>query len=74
MEKENIEVSIEKCTECMCCQLICSLTYAGGFNPEMAGIVIQPPDHIGFNEACVQGCSLCTRYCVYGAITKSKES
>jgi hypothetical protein len=73
MEKENIAVSIEKCTECMCCQIICSLTYTGAFNPEHAGIAINPPETIAFNDECVKGCSLCTQYCVYGAITKKKE-
>jgi len=73
MKKDNIGVNPEKCTECMCCQLICSLTYAGAFNPEEARIVINPPNEIAFTEECVKGCSLCTKYCVYGAITRLKE-
>ena len=72
MNKDNIAVNPEKCTECMCCQLICSLTYAGSFNPEEARIAINPPNEIGFTEECVKGCSLCTKYCVYGAITRLK--
>ncbi len=72
MNKDNIAVNPEKCTECMCCQLICSLTYAGSFNPEEARIVINPPNEIGFTGECVKGCSLCTKYCVYGAITRLK--
>jgi len=71
MEKSNIVVSPEKCTECMCCQLICSLTYTGSFNPEEARIVINPPEEISFTEDCVEGCVLCTRYCVYGAIARA---
>ncbi len=70
MEKKNIVVTVEKCTECLCCQLICSLTHTGSFNPERAGIVIDPPREISFTDDCVEGCSLCTRYCVYGAIVK----
>lgn len=74
MNKENIKISIDRCTECMCCQLICSLTYVGSFNPEIARIVINPPDEIAFTDDCAEGCSLCTQYCVYGAITKKKEN
>lgn len=71
MKKENIVVASEKCTECMCCQLICSLTYTGAFNPEAARIVISVPDGvISFTDECVKGCSLCVQYCVYGAIGK----
>ncbi len=73
MKKENIEIAQEKCTECMCCQLICSLTYTGSFNPEGARIVIDPPREITFTDECVPGCTLCTRYCVYGAITRKRE-
>ena len=72
MKKDNIAVNPEKCTECMCCQLICSLTYAGSFNPEEARIIINPPNEISFADECVKGCSLCTRYCVYGTITRLK--
>jgi NAD-dependent dihydropyrimidine dehydrogenase PreA subunit len=72
MKKNNIAVNPEKCTECICCQLICSLTYAGAFNPEEARIVIKPPQEISFTDECVKGCSLCTKYCVYGAITLLK--
>ena len=50
MKKENITVNPKKCTECMCCRLICSLTYAGSFNPEEARIVIKPPDEVGIRE------------------------
>jgi Fe-S-cluster-containing hydrogenase component 2 len=72
MNKDNIAVNPDKCTECMCCQLICSLTYAGAFNPEEARIIINPPNEISFTDECVKGCSLCTEYCVYGTITRLK--
>ena len=74
MEKTNITVFPEKCAECMCCQLICSLTYAGAFNPEAARIVIDVPNGIRFTDDCVEGCSLCTKYCEYDAITRTKEA
>jgi Fe-S-cluster-containing hydrogenase component 2 len=73
VKKKNIEIEREKCTECMCCQLICSLTYTGSFNPERARIVIDPPREITFTDECVSECTLCTRYCVYGAITRKRE-
>lgn len=73
MTKDNVNVATEKCTECACCQMVCSLTYAGCFNPEEARIIIKPPDQISFTDDCIQGCSLCTNYCVYGAIVKAKE-
>ena len=74
MEKNNITVFPEKCAECMCCQLICSLTYTGAFNPELARIIINVPGEISFADDCVKGCSLCTKYCEYDAIMKTKES
>jgi len=73
MQKVNISVDSEKCTECMCCQLICSLTYTGSFNPERAAIIIKPPDEIRFTEECRDGCILCARYCLPGAITAVRE-
>ena len=73
MQKNNILTTPEKCTECACCQLICSLTYAGSFNPEKARIILDFPNGIGFAEDCIKNCVLCTNYCVYGAISRSKE-
>ena len=74
MEKANIEVNSAKCAECLCCQLGCSFAFTGAFNLEKARIVIQPPlgmewdRKISFTDDCVQGCSLCTTYCTYGAV------
>lgn len=73
MEKVNIRIDGSKCTECISCQLICSFTYTGSFNPEKSCIVINPPDEIRFTEECKEGCILCTRYCEPGAITPVKE-
>ena len=73
MEKTNIAINSKQCTQCYCCQLRCSLAYAASFNPEKARIIINPPDEITFQEDCVQGCSLCVRYCVYGAISLRKD-
>jgi len=71
VEKVNIKVEPQKCTQCSCCQLSCSLLFTGAFNPEKARIVISagdPPESITFTDECVAKCSLCTRYCPVGAI------
>ncbi len=73
MEKTNIAVDPGKCTQCYSCQLRCSLAYTGSFNPEKARIVIDPPHSISFTDECIAGCSLCTRYCAYGAIVLKKS-
>jgi Fe-S-cluster-containing hydrogenase component 2 len=74
MRKANIEVEPGKCTQCHCCQLRCSLAFTGDFNPEKARIIIDPPDRIVFTDECLMGCSLCVRYCPYGAISLRKKS
>ena len=76
MKKENIKVDPKACVECLSCQLICSLTHQGRFVPEKAYIQIDAriDTHdmvkILFTEECVKGCSLCVRYCVFGALAK----
>ena len=72
MEKTNIMVEPEECTQCHCCQLICSFVFTGAFNPEKARIVIDLPDRIGFTDECLKGCSLCIKYCPTGAISLRK--
>ena len=74
MEKANIRIDAGKCAECICCQLICSFTYLGCFNPENSHIVINLPGEIYFAEGCKNGCSLCTRYCEHGAINRVREN
>jgi len=69
MEKTNLKVDAQKCAQCLCCQLQCSLAYTGAFNPEKARVIIEPSHQISFSEECVPGCSLCARYCFLGAIT-----
>ena len=73
MKKSNISIDSGKCKECISCQLICSLTYTGSFNPEKSCIVINPPDEIRFTDECQEACILCTRYCEHGAIAKLRE-
>ena len=75
LKKENISVDAERCTGCLNCQLICSLTYTKSFNPSLARIRIDTDSkEIAFTEDCLKGCHLCTRYCVYGAIVHHEES
>ncbi|MBU2550256.1 MAG: hypothetical protein KKB20_17740 [Proteobacteria bacterium] len=73
MTTPRLVVDAGKCTECMSCQLICSYTYSGAFNPEAARVVIRPPE-IRFTDDCVPGCVLCARYCVYGAIVRPEAA
>ena len=69
MGKTNIVVEPKLCTQCLCCQLQCSVVYTGAFNPEKARIVIDWPDSIRFTDDSIEGCSLCARYCPVGAIS-----
>ncbi len=71
---EQIALDIEKCTGCLNCQLICSLTYTKVFNPSKAHIIIDKrdiPEKISFTEDCTN-CNICVDYCLYGAITICK--
>ena len=72
MEKKNIELHPELCAECHCCQLRCSLAYSGAFNLERARLVPDPPHQITFTDECIADCSLCVRYCAYGALVAVK--
>ena len=70
-----MDVDIDKCMECHCCQLICSFVYQGNFNLGEARIIIDlDHDKIGWNDDCVGGCSLCTDYCPTEAIRPSGQS
>jgi NAD-dependent dihydropyrimidine dehydrogenase PreA subunit len=63
-----------RCVQCLNCQLVCSITYAGIFNPGMARLRIsaREPRQIAFEPECTQ-CGLCARHCPYGAIIAAKE-
>ena len=73
MEKKNIDINADKCAECTSCQLICSFTYTGAFNPENSCLIINPPEEIRFTKDCIDGCILCTRYCQFGALIRRME-
>ena len=63
-----------RCAQCLNCQLVCSITHAGIFNPGMARLRISAgePRQITFEPECTQ-CGLCARHCLYGAIIAAKE-
>jgi len=69
MNKANIRVNLNKCTQCSSCQLQCSFFYFKRFNPAQARIVIES-DSIHFTDDCIAKCHLCADYCAYGALIK----
>jgi len=76
MDKPDILIDNSKCAGCLLCQLLCSFTYTGAFNLEKTAVSITETtgcNEIAFNENCVKGCSLCARYCVYGAISLKQK-
>lgn len=66
-----IKVYPERCSGCMSCQLACSFTYEGSFNPLKARIIINWPGDleckISFTETCTD-CGVCVQYCNYDAL------
>ncbi len=69
--RRKLQVEEEKCTGCLNCALICSLSHEQEFNPGKAFIrIIGTPELPGveIDHRCDQ-CMLCARYCVYGALT-----
>lgn len=65
------------CTGCLNCQLICSITYANEFNPNMAYVNINrekgQTTSIKFKDDCII-CGLCAEHCIYGALISKKEN
>jgi NAD-dependent dihydropyrimidine dehydrogenase PreA subunit len=70
----DIEIIKENCTGCLCCQLICSYTYTGRFNPLRARLRVSVREgaRIEFTDDCIK-CGLCVEYCTYGALRISGE-
>jgi Fe-S-cluster-containing dehydrogenase component len=68
----DVIIDVDKCTQCLNYQLICSITYEKAFNPEKARITIERASTgekiTRFTEECTS-CNLCVDYCVYGGIT-----
>ena len=68
-QRIQIRVNVDLCRNCSTCQMVCSLTYQGVFNPANSKIVIEA-DKIGYKDNCVGGCSLCIDYCPYGVLER----
>ena len=68
MQRTDIKTNPNVCTQCLCCQLICSLINTGCFNPLAANIVIEQ-NQISFTNEC-RKCDRCLKYCTSGAITR----
>ncbi|MCP4763360.1 MAG: hypothetical protein GY870_16420 [archaeon] len=69
---KRVEVHPEKCTGCLLCQLACSFTYSGKFNPFSSWIRIEwiPGDSkITFMDEC-KDCGICSDHCFYGCLKK----
>ena len=70
-------VQPEKCTGCRTCELTCSFTKTGEFNPELSRISVLTYDKIGFAVpmVCQQcGVAACMMVCPVGAITKNNAT
>ena len=74
--KPAISTNPEACTRCRNCQLICSFTNRGVFNPFEANLQIEGYEDtvtIAFLDTC-KDCGLCTQFCVYGALRKEEPA
>lgn len=63
-----------KCTNCLCCHLICSFNDTDRFNPLKAHISIDfkgPGSTVSFRDGCLK-CGLCARYCPFGALVEKE--
>lgn len=74
----DIAVHPQKCTQCLVCQLRCSLRLTRAFNPARSAIVIHglrdgPGAAITFTEAC-DACGICARHCPYGALELHRKA
>jgi len=81
MEHQRVTISVRagSCTLCRSCQLICSMTHKGVFDPSFANLSVEDSGDAGeaprivFLDSCT-GCGLCADYCVYGALEQEKEA
>ena len=75
-QKSYPTVDVSRCTGCLNCRLICSITYEDQFNPARARLTVDAAKgrtlRIGFREDCTK-CGLCARHCLYGALTVHEE-
>jgi Fe-S-cluster-containing dehydrogenase component len=69
----EIEVDEKKCSGCRNCQLWCSFTFQGSFNPLEAYIYQEFVPGEGFKLTFTEGCNkcgVCVDNCFYGALTR----
>lgn len=72
MKKFDIDITLDRCTGCLRCQLACSYLHTGAFNPPAARILISTADSdrsITFTDECT-GCGVCAEECLFGALEK----
>lgn len=73
---KEIKIYPQRCSGCLCCQLVCSFTFSGRFNLTKSRIVVSWPGdmekRISLTDDCTY-CGLCVQYCNFGALELVKE-
>ncbi len=75
MGKYEIQITPERCTGCLRCQLACSDLYTKAFNPSRARIRVATSgadSSIRFEEDC-NGCGVCVDHCLFEALRKTEK-
>ncbi|NLI14593.1 4Fe-4S dicluster domain-containing protein [Pelotomaculum propionicicum] len=74
----KISLNEARCTGCRICEMICSWSDEGGFDPSRSLITVESIDEkdahfsIRFDPGC-KNCGLCATYCASKALVKEKE-
>ena len=80
-DSDQLLINARNCRGCRSCQLACSFSKAGVFNPAKSMIRLERDIEAGHTAPmiCPIGCDLCegdpvcVRACTYGAITSGSE-